>query len=115
MKNAWFLSYRKAAAQMIRSDIYDKGQNALIEYLLAAHPPIVATLEAVPDEIVAWACRSEDTIHYVYTKFPFRRAGIATDLVRGARFHTHHTAAGELLFRPLENLFNPYLLQGNLS
>lgn len=97
---------------MIRQDIYDGGQNALIAHLLEANPPIVATLEAVPDEVIGWTCRTPDVTHYVYVKHAFRRTHVALMLVHGAQFHTHQTRAGELLFKKSGSLYNPFILQG---
>lgn len=109
----WFLSYRRnsKAGQLIRQDVYDKGQNALIAHLLETCPPIVATFPTVPDEVVGWVCRdlTAPTTHYVYTKFDYRRTGIAMALAAGTRYHTHNTRAGEPLFRKLGSLYNPYL------
>lgn len=115
MRRDWFLSFRNndKHTQMIRQDVYDRGQNALIAHLIEVCPPIVATLEAVPDEIVGWVCRDirKPIAHYVYVKHAFRRIGIASVLIHGTRYHTHRTRAGDLLVKAT-SLYNPYLLQG---
>jgi hypothetical protein len=116
IKNSWFTSHKQNSAllKVVRSDVYAERQNPLIEVLLEKCPPIVATLEAVPDEVVGWVCRdlAFPIVHYVYVKHPFRRTGIASVLVSGSKRHTHQTRAGELLFRRRGSLYDPYLLPG---
>lgn len=114
IRHDWFLSYRNNGSKDVselRPDVYNQ-QNILIEQLLAECPPIVATFPQVPDEIVGWVCRDlkRPIIHFVYVKYDYRRTGIGSALVAGANQHTHKTRAGELLFRPLGNTFNPYSL-----
>ncbi len=110
----WFLSYRNnsRAGQMIRNDVYDHGQNALISTLIEAHPPVVAVLEAVPEEALAWLCReyTRPVTHFIYVKFAYRRKGIASMLVDGTKHYTHQTRAGDALFKRHGALYNPYLL-----
>jgi hypothetical protein len=86
----------------------------LMDTLLERSPPIVAVLAEVPDEIVGWACRElvNPVIHYVYVKHAYRRTGAGTLLAARCRWHTSSTRAGELFFRKIGSLFNPYLLQG---
>ncbi len=96
----------------MRLDVYDHGQNATIERLLAAFPPVVAAFQAVPDEIVGWVCREfhRPATHFLYVKHDYRRMGVGTTLGAGTVYHTHQTRAGDVLFKKLGSLFNPYLL-----
>lgn len=114
VRNSWFKSYRgnSSLGTLVRQDIFDKGQNALIDYLLEHFPPIVATLEDVPDEIIGWACRefARPVTHYVYVKYDYRRHGIGSMLVNGTQQHSHRTRAGEFLFKKHGSVFNPYLI-----
>jgi GNAT superfamily N-acetyltransferase len=114
IKHDWFLSYRNnGTLQLLRPDVYQLGQNAVIKHLLETCPPIVATFPSVPDEVVGWVCRDVargDLTHFVYVKHPYRRTGIATVLVAGTQQHTHETRAGCLLFQKVRSLFNPFLL-----
>lgn len=110
IRHDWFLSYRHSTD--VRPDVYDRGQNALMERLIERCPPIVASLEAVPEEIVGWVCRDvvSPVVHYVYVKHAFRRVGIASALIAGAKNHTHETKAGTRPFARVGSLFNPYFL-----
>jgi hypothetical protein len=97
---------------MIRQDVYDKGQNALIAHLLETCPPIIAEFESVPGEVVGWTCRSltEPVTHFIYVKHSYRRHGVASVLAAGTKYHTHQTRAGEKLFYKLGSLYNPFIL-----
>ncbi len=112
LRNSWFKSYR-ASVPDIRQDVYDEEQNKLIERLLKKHPPIVATLEAVPDEIVAWACREfhRPVTHYIYVKQAYRRIGVGSVLAAATDFYTHYTRAGVPLALRVGARYNHYLLQ----
>ncbi len=108
--NSWFNSARDR--QIIRSDIYAMGQNKLMDTLVKSCPPIIATFEAVPDEIVGWVCRdlTRPVTHYVYVKHAYRRTGIGRALAHGSMHHTAHTRAGELLAKAVGSLYNPFHL-----
>lgn len=97
----------------MRQDIYDAEQNALIEYLIGLHPPLVATSVAVTNEVVGWVCREyadPRVTHFVYVKHAYRRLGIASTLIAGTRWHSHQTQGGDKLFKKRGSLYNPYLL-----
>ena len=106
IKSSWFKSFRQSSR--VRPDLYSFWQNKVIDDLTARHPPIVATLESVPDEVLGWVCRTSDLAHYVYVKHDYRRRGVATALVAGVKEYTHRTKVGDALFR--NALFNPYRL-----
>ncbi len=112
IRHDWFLSFRREMKPSPRPDIYSLGQNVIIDRLIAAFPPIVATLESVPEEVIGWACREFDrsVTHYCYVKHAYRRRGVATVLTANTLQHSHHTRAGELLARRVMSLYNPYLL-----
>ncbi len=99
-------------AKQVRLDVYCPGQNNLIEQLIRKFPPVVATLEAVPDEVVAWTCREvrRPITHFVYVKFAFRRLGIGSALAVATDFYSHQTKAGELLARRIGALYDPFTL-----
>lgn len=97
----------------MRLDVFDKGQNTLIERLIKDFNPIVATFPEVPDEIVAWTCREFErpVTHFVYVKHAYRRLGIGSALIVGSQQHSHQTRPGELFFKRSGSLYNPFLLQ----
>jgi len=110
----WFLSFRRNSilGDIVRVDIFSAGQNKVINRLVAEFPPIVATFEGVPDEVVGWTCRSPEVVHYTYTKHAYRGLGVARALTAGVRQHTHQTSAGDRLAKKLQSLYNPFLISG---
>lgn len=54
-----------------------------------------------PDQIFGHSVVEGDVAHFVFVKRWFRRRGIATALVEGARYGTFWTPAGEPLFRKI--------------
>lgn len=108
IRASWFRSYADDRDERVRRDVFDREQNALIDRLLAKNLPIVITLAAVPDEVIAWVCRATETVHYVYTKFAFRRQGLAKRLIRDAKWYSCETKSGVKLFGSENMLFNPY-------
>lgn len=82
----------------------------MIEALLEKFPPLVATLEDVPDEVVGWACREFErpVLHMVYVKQPYRRQGVARVLIHGVTEYSHRTPAGEAILKKVGALYNPY-------
>jgi hypothetical protein len=106
IKASWFRSYADDRDTRVRRDVFDREQNARIDRLLQANLPIAITLAAVPDEVISWVCRDQETIHYVYTKFAFRRQGLASRLIKGAEFYSCETKGARALFKQM--LFNPF-------
>lgn len=114
VRASWFSSFAANGdlPKDVRRDVFDRGQNALIDKLLLDHPPIVVTLEAEPEEVIAWVCRDFNTLHYVYVKFAFRREGLASRLCLNVRQHTHRTRSGERFLKKIGSLYNPFPLMG---
>lgn len=114
IRNSWFTSSRAGGfvGQHTRPEVFNAGMNATIERLIYKHQPLVAALEAVPDEVVGWVCRelARPVTHYVYVKHAFRGIGIGSVLVHGTQQHSHQTKSGDALFRKLGSLYNPFLL-----
>lgn len=115
IKSDWYLSYSRDKfwgnqnKYAIDTQIWAQGLNFRIARLLAQCPPVVATFEAVPEEVLGWACRDQKTIHYLYVKKDFRRQGIGKFLTFGADTYTHLTKKGVLLLKDLK--YNPFLLE----
>lgn len=114
IRNSWFTSSRSGSfiGQHTRPEIYNAGANATMERLIYKFQPLVASLDAVPDEVVGWICRelARPVTHYVYVKHAFRRLGIASVLAHGTLEHSHQTKSGDALFGKLGSLYNPFLL-----
>jgi hypothetical protein len=62
-------------------DYYDEFSPKIAERI-RRHPPLLATFKDDPDVFVAWACGERGKLYFVYVKYAFRQAGIATELIR---------------------------------
>lgn len=118
--SSWLRSYWNST--MSKSGVayqdYARGQRARIDRLLAKHGAVVACSPEAPSTIMSWACVGRWTIpqgfpvslHYVYTRQPYRRQGHARLLVAAdADGATHMTPAFARCFPTVP--FNPYLLE----
>lgn len=115
IKSNWFKSFRLKGVHppRISKAVFEQGLNARIRKLTDKCPPIVATYESVPEEVLGWACRDMGILHYVYVKHDFRREKIAKLLTFNTVAYTHFTPAGEGLMNALQPrpTYNPYLLE----
>lgn len=94
---------------------YNVGMDRRVDLLLKHHQVLVAFFPEVPDEVLGWACinTDEDTLHYVYVKASYRRAGIASGLTQGlVRWYTHPTnEAGRAFMARIGAQFNPFKME----
>ena len=113
--SSWFSSLWSAWARgRIGRKVYEWGQAARIQRLLASSSVLVAYFPEVPDEVLGWACVQGDALHYVYVKGTYRRMGIGRGLVEGrARCYTQRVEAkeGRALMSVLDLEYNPYKLE----
>jgi GNAT superfamily N-acetyltransferase len=114
--HSWLKSYRgSAAAQNITNPRYFAGQHALITRLLGRSKILVAANPEDPSQICGWIVYEPKApipvLHYVYVKHPFRRNGIARELIAQMEcdtfFFTHSTEAVKQL--TARAIFDPYL------
>lgn len=96
--------------RMVRPDLFSSGVNALVDRLISTDLPVVAVLEAVPDEVIGWVCRSPDRVNYLYVKGPYRRQGVGSRLAFGAVEYGIRTKDGERFFRSVGAQYNPFSL-----
>ncbi len=97
-------------------DIFMQAYHAGLERLLSLPTTFIrlAVLEDEPDVVLGYAVFTavDDSIvlHWVYTKKPFRQAGIARSLVpSGIAFVTHLTKDGARLLHTIPGArFNPW-------
>lgn len=112
VKHSWFKSMQKRSdlGRLVRPDLFSPETNALITRLTRHHLPVVATVAGVPEEVIGWACRSSDTVFYVYVKGDFRRHGVATKLAFGSSYYAIRTPGGEAFAKAVKLLYNPFKL-----
>lgn len=74
------------------------GYRRCVEGYLERGTTLVACDAAEPDVVYAWACAEGGVLHGVYTRYPFRRRGLATRLLDdlGVWERTHPVATCEL-------------------
>lgn len=90
--NSWIRSFRDHRAPGLDPDVYARGQRDLILRLIQEAHVTVVTQPGAPDLFVAYCCRAGTVAHFVYTKLPFRRLGIATRLLGDVTTITHWPA-----------------------
>lgn len=114
IRSSWATSYRTGGyAPEVGIDIIGPHHAAVVDDLLKRCHLLVLSHKNVPDEICAWACFGDDVLHYVYTKFDYRKLGLAMELLNTLpfKFHTHETRAGrKLLAKVGKSRYNPFRL-----
>jgi len=85
--NSWLKSYREAhTVKGCPNQLYFSYQHKIIEALLPASGVLVLCDTKDDDHILGWLVyqRAQDMvlIHYAYVKHPFRRKGLATNMIR---------------------------------
>jgi hypothetical protein len=85
--SSWLKSYRNSDfAKHITNDIYFEQHADIIKNLLAKSQVVVAVSKEDPNHIYGFAVVEQVVpgvycLHYVYTKYPFRKFGIAKEMV----------------------------------
>lgn len=123
--NSWLKSYRDASAvQGVPNNIYFPKHHDVIERVLAGQglQVLVVCNKEHPEQIYAYLVASlenaELTIHWLYTKHPFRRLGMATQLYKtliamvpksaAPVQYSHRTHVGGQLANSNQLTYNPY-------
>lgn len=89
--NSWLKSFRNAPfAQNIASHLYYEVQKRIIEHCLKHHDVRVICVADDDNHIVGYACFNEAgdasvNVDYIYIKSPYRRFGLAKELVKDIR------------------------------
>jgi hypothetical protein len=131
----WVHSYRENSpiARNVREDIYRRNQRELI-LNLCRRPSIrvvISCFESDPNVMLGFLVyeiipdppgKRQNTIHYIYVKKPFRRNGIARDMLQCVgvvpekSFFSHYTVDCPVFARKWNGLlYNPYSLIGELN
>jgi len=122
--SSWLRSYRQAfPVRNMPSQLYYDKQKQIIEYILSRADIHIACNVEDHGQIFGWVCfesRPIHTIHFVYTKQPYRQMGIANALLITAfdcKPHeasvtqaTHETKFYRYLMGNFQMILNPYYL-----
>lgn len=126
LTNSWLRSYKGSpAVRGMDNDLFYHFHHKVLETLLTRSSVVIVSYDDDPSFIMAWACvevyDKSLIVHYMYTKKPFRKQGLAKKILAQLRetegpdsvFYTHKTKD---LF-PLEDklndqgiYFHPYML-----
>ena len=114
----WLWTYRKHAPRC-RDETYFKGQRRLIIRLIEECDVAVMASSESEETVLGWAVgESGKLLHYLHVKDPFRRLGIARQLLsalslelKGLRY-THATRAGEAIMARFNGDYDPWALVG---
>lgn len=122
--NSWLKSFRDApVVQGIPNVIYYKEHHDVIERILsgAGLQVLVVCNKEHPDQIYSYLVgtlgAAESTIHWVYTKHPFRRMGMADELLKAfttmvpvgsSMMYSHRTPAVNATIASRNMIYNPY-------
>lgn len=91
-------------------DTFFDNYKLVIEALLQRASVRVACLEEDPDVILGYCVYKDNALHWVYTKKPWRKMGIARALIPvGIDTVTHLTSVGKSVM-PKEWKYNPFKL-----
>jgi hypothetical protein len=125
--SSWLRSNREGFfVRSVGNTVYYHQHHKILEQLLPRSVVLVACNEDDPDQILSWICAEVvDTalvIHYIYTKKPFRKFGLAKRLVNlleesespPAIMVTHSNPSMRPLLREKNIIYNPYLLFSSL-
>lgn len=121
VRNSWLRNYHEhgEGARHVPNDVYfaNGGQWGVVERCLRGGTTVVATPQDDEQSILGWACAGHGVLHYVYTKAPFRRLGVARAVLAKFNFNpspncTHWTPViREWAKRGRVYVYNPYLLE----
>lgn len=118
--NSWLKSFRNSSFGSPQCNaVYYKNQQLLIKALLSQNLITVACSEQDDNHIYGYCVFNYLPgdilcIHYLYTKFSFRKMGIARRIVDSIQkvdmpvLYTHHTKFAELLKNKLSIIYDPY-------
>ena len=112
--SSWHTNFWKVwANKHVLREHYNEGMDRRIERLLSRSVVLVAFFPEVPDEVLGWACMDGDTLHYVYVKAAYRRAGIGSGLTQGlVKWYTHSTnEAGRAFMARINAQYNPFKME----
>jgi hypothetical protein len=114
--SSWLKSY-KATLPNVPTNIYYTQQHKVIEDILAKSQTIILCSSEDPDQIFSYvvfeATTEQTTIHWLNTKYSFRRLGFATQLLQllptdTPSFYSHQSRLSTLLADKHNLSYNPF-------
>jgi hypothetical protein len=122
--SSWLRSYRNSHfASPLCNAVYFEHHKKIVEQLLNNAEVVILCAKNDEDHIYSFICYSHlspklSTIHFIYTKYPYRKMGIAQHLYNlavggtsGATICiTHYSAHLKQKITDLNIIYNPYLL-----
>lgn len=120
--SSWLKSFRTSwFAKLIANPIYFDQHHKVIENVLKTSEVLVACNNEDIGQIYGYICAERIdgvfVVHFTYIKHPFRKMGIAKELLNvfdhdlgNAAFYTHHTKSAESVTSKYGFIYNPYLL-----
>lgn len=91
-------------------------QGYRIKKILDYSSALVACDVEDPSIIFGYVVFELDLLHWIYVKYPFRKMGLATDMLKNIPYtalfyHSHRNKAGKHLARKMNSRFNPFVLE----
>lgn len=112
--SSWHTNFWKVwGHKHMQREHYNAGMDRRIDLLLHHGLVMVAFFPEVPDEVLGWSCIVDETLHYVYVKATYRRAGIGSGLTQGlVKWYTHPTnEVGRAFMARIGAQFNPFKME----
>lgn len=119
--SSWLKSY-KATLPNVPTNIYYSQQHKVIEDILAKSQTIILCSSEDPNQIFSYivfeATTEQTTIHWINTKYTYRRLGFAQQLLDllptdAPKFYTHQARAASTIANKYDISYNPFLIGNN--
>lgn len=87
--NSWLVSYRNTLQNLaISNPIYYQTQKEVIHNCITNGDVIMACDPEDHNSLFGFICYEGNVVHYIYVKYPFRRLGVANELLKKAGIDT---------------------------
>lgn len=106
--SSWSRSYwENRVGPDMEYQAYRAGHACYMNNILKRSNVLVAKFAGI-DEVLGYAVRDGQSLHYVYVKQPYRRQHIATALANDCSVYTAYTKIGQKFAESLNMKYNPY-------
>lgn len=126
VKHSWKKSYRdprdggvvNTLVGWVSTSTYYSQMGMLMDKLIDGGRVRLQVNSERPQQIYGWACADGDLLHFVYVKQPFRRYGLARELLADLGFtgkvrcsHWTRYASAYAAKKPSALIFDPYSIE----